>query len=66
MILNIIMEMGDRLPETPRESHLTPVRWAGFVLLPEVINLLIMEDLSVSYEEANRIRLESGEVEGEL
>lgn len=60
------MEMGDRLPETPPESYLTHVQWAGFVLLPEVINLLIMEDLSISYEEANRVRLESGEVENEF
>lgn len=66
VILNIIMEMSGRLPKTPPESHLTTVRWVGCVLLPEIINLLIMEDLNVNYEVANRIRLESSEAEKEM
>lgn len=63
MILDIVIELSDRLPKTPPGSHLTLVRWVGFVLLPEIINLLIMQDLNVNYKVANRIRLESSEIE---
>jgi len=53
-LLELAFELQDRMKTTP-------VRWFQFVLVPEFLNLLIMEDLVIPYEKANEMRMESTE-----
>jgi len=58
-LLELAFELQDRIPQAPGET--TAVRWFQFVLVPELLNLLIMEDLGIPYEKANEVRMKSGE-----
>ncbi|KAF8427651.1 hypothetical protein BGX38DRAFT_1147059 [Terfezia claveryi] len=56
-LLELAFQVQERIPKAPIET--IPVRWFQFVVVPELLNLLIMEDLEIAYEEANEVRLQS-------
>ncbi|KAF8434419.1 hypothetical protein BGX38DRAFT_1145936 [Terfezia claveryi] len=56
-LLELAFQVQERIPKAPIETTL--VRWFQFVVVPELLNLLIMEDLEIAYEEANEVRLQS-------
>jgi len=58
-LLELAFELQDRIPQAPGETM--AVRWFQFVLFPELLNLLIMQDLRIPYENANEWRMKSRE-----